>query len=586
MKPTTLNTVILFDAVKKQWLRFASPKKIITVSNVIDVVPALHQLGQVVETKGLYAAGFLSYESAPAFDDALRVNKNEAAFPLLWFGLYDKPSMVSPRMPESCPAYTVGAWQPSVRLSDYKKNIRRIKSFISRGETYQVNYTFRLRAPFHGNEWRYFFEFASAARAEYCAFIDTGRFVICSASPELFFHHNNRLLVSRPMKGTAARGRFTREDEQQRLWLASSEKNRAENIMIVDMIRNDMGRIADTGTIHVKNLFSCERYPAVWQMTSTVASKTRASVAEIFSALFPCASITGAPKVSTTRIIARLEKGPRRIYTGCIGYFAPKRKARFNVAIRTVLIDRKCNKAEYGVGGGIVWQSDPDEEYKECLVKASGLLYPEPEFSLLESILWRPGKGYFLLKRHLNRVLASAKYFGFYLQVPALQKRLGSLSQSLAPRPHKVRLLVARNGKITCGATVLSPAAFKEPVRLRLAHAPVDSAGRFLFHKTTNRRVYDRAAAGRSGCDDVVLWNESGEITETCTANIVVQKNGRLITPKTECGLLAGTFREHLLEKKTIREEIITTADLRSAEKIYIINSVRKWREAVLLISE
>jgi para-aminobenzoate synthetase/4-amino-4-deoxychorismate lyase len=385
------------------------------------------------------------------------------------------------------------------------------------------------------------------------------------------------------MKGTAARGRFLFEDEEKRQWLAASEKNRAENIMIVDMIRNDMGRIAATGSVRVKNLFTCERYPTVWQMTSTVTSKTGAKVTDILSALFPCASITGAPKVSTTKIISQLETSPRRIYTGCIGFIAPKRKAVFNVAIRTVLIDRKNGSAEYGVGGGIVWPSVDQEEYNECLLKAAVLSRPMPQFSLLESMLWTPAKGYYLLLRHLKRLEDSALYFGFTADIASIRKKLLLFARTLAPRPHKVRLLVAKNGKTTCESIPLSNKAQNAPLRLKFGSEPIDPTDCFLFHKTTNRCVYEHAAAGRSGCDDVLLYNGRGEITETCTANIVVKKTGRFITPKIECGLLAGTFRGHLLSRGILQEGIVTEQDLKSAEKIYLINSVRKWREAILL---
>jgi para-aminobenzoate synthetase / 4-amino-4-deoxychorismate lyase len=584
MKQNTINTVVLYNSATRQWLRFSSPKQVIKVSNIHDVVPALRHIEQLVETKGLYAAGFVSYESAPAFDEALQVKKTDGTFPLMWFGLYKKPTPIVPHFSNlSHRGYKTGVWRPSVRLCTYKKNISRIKNFISRGETYQVNYTFRLTTVFKGSEWPFFVDLVSGAQAGYPAFIDTGRFVICSASPELFFQLNHYTLVSRPMKGTVPRGRFLLEDQEKRQWLAVSEKNRAENIMIVDMIRNDMGRIADTGSVRVKSLFTCERYPTVWQTTSTVESQTRASIADIFSALFPCASITGAPKVSTTNIISRLETSPRRIYTGCIGFIAPKRKAVFNVAIRTALIDRKNGSAEYGVGGGVLWPSKSLEEYNECLVKAAVLSRPMPQFSLLESILWTPAKGYYLLLRHLKRLADAALYFGFTDDIAAIKKKLALFAQSLAPRPYKVRLLLAENGNTACEAMQLSAKAQRAAVHLKLCRAPVDSTDCFLFHKTTNRRVYEQAAAGRSGCDDVVLWNERGEITETCTSNIVIMKRGRLFTPKMECGLLAGTFRAHLLARKKIHEGIITKDDLKSAEKIYVINSVRKWRKAVII---
>jgi para-aminobenzoate synthetase/4-amino-4-deoxychorismate lyase len=584
MKQSTLNTVVLYDAATGQWLRFSSPIQVISAVNTREVLPALQLVEHMVDSKKLFAAGFLSYEAAPAFDTALVVKKTNGQFPLLWFGLYKKPSpFLLEKLRKDPVSYKTESWHSSVGFEKYKKTIRRIKNYISRGETYQVNYTHRLRTAFFGNELPFFVDLVSGAQTDYCAFLDIGRFAICSASPELFFHLNGDSLISKPMKGTVGRGRFEAEDIRQRQWLAASEKNRAENIMIVDMIRNDMGRIAETSSIRVKSLFDCERYPTLWQMTSTVTSKTKASIAQIITALFPCASITGAPKVSTMSIISKLESAPRRIYTGCIGYISPHRKALFNVAIRTVLIDKKNHIAEYGVGGGVIWQSKAAEEYKESMIKATALLRPDPEFSLLESFLWTPKKGYFLIGKHLNRLSVSATYFGFHAKMPSVRKKLDLFAQSLSLRPHKVRLLVARDGKITFEAIDLLKKAQSSPVLLKLALQPVDSLNRFLFHKTTNRRIYEQALADHTGCDDVLLFNERGEITETCTANIVVMKRGTLITPKKECGLLAGTFREHLLSQGKIQEKIIYLKDLKSAVNLYIINSVRKWRPAQIV---
>jgi para-aminobenzoate synthetase/4-amino-4-deoxychorismate lyase len=352
--------------------------------------------------------------------------------------------------------------------------------------------------------------------------------------------------------------------------------------MIVDMIRNDMGRVADIGSVQVPSLFDVERYPTLWQMTSTVAATTDASLTDIMIALFPCASITGAPKPRTMRIIRQLETTPRRIYTGCIGFVTPDRKAQFNVAIRTVLIDKETGQAEYGVGGGIVWDSRTGDEYIECQVKARVLTANHADFSLLETMLWTPDEGYLLLPYHLRRLRDSAAYFGIPVEMEKIEEKLCDGSASYAREPHRVRLLVAQDGRISCRAIPLSRSPSPHPVRLRLATTPVDSADPFLYHKTTHRRVYDAARAACPDCDDVLLWNERGEVTEACIANVVVQLDGELLTPPVQCGLLPGTFRAYLLDRGKVREEIITVETLEQCTRMYVVNSVRKWREALL----
>jgi len=385
------------------------------------------------------------------------------------------------------------------------------------------------------------------------------------------------------MKGTAPRGLTLSEDKIQKEWLYNSEKNRAENVMIVDMIRNDMGRIAITGSVEVPHLFDVERYPTVWQMTSTVSAESDASVCEIVCALFPCASITGAPKPHTTEIIAGLETTPRNIYTGCIGFIAPGRKAQFNVAIRTVLIDRKLMQAEYGVGGGIVWDSTSSEEYKECQVKALVLMKTPTEFSLLETMLWMPDNKYFLLDYHLRRVRDSAEYFGIPLNIDCIRRNLTKIEVTIKNCPHKVRLLISQDGAISCESVQLKDSAQRCPVRLRLASIPVDSSNPFLYHKTTNRKIYDSVRVAAADCDDTLLWNERGEITETTIANVIVKLDGELVTPPVSCGLLPGTYRAWMIDRKKVKEKVIMVDDLKRCEAIYIINSVRKKRKAILM---
>jgi para-aminobenzoate synthetase/4-amino-4-deoxychorismate lyase len=457
----------------------------------------------------------------------------------------------------------------------YNEAIAKIKEYISQGKTYQVNYTMQLRANFDASAWDFFLHLVEAQH-NHAAYIDLGRYVICSASPELFFELNGDTITCHPMKGTVKRGHTTSEDQQQSEWLKNSDKNRAENVMIVDMIRNDLGRIAKTGSIHVPELFCAERYPSLWQMTSTITAETAASLTNIFRALFPCASITGAPKVSTMQIIDELEDTPRRIYTGSIGYISPLRKAKFNVAIRTLLIDLETQKAEYGVGGGIVWDSDSAEEYYEALLKARVLTEPQAEFSLFETMLWTPAEGFCLREKHINRLLDSADYFDFATSRRAVEETLDTTASGFETA-QRVRLLVDKEGRIKIESTAFQPNT--RTISARLAKREINSNNVFLFHKTTHRVVYKEAQADFPDCDDVLLYNERGELTEFTMGNIVLGLDGQMITPPIECGLLAGTFRAHLVEIGQVIERRISIARLRDCTEIFRVNSVRKWEK-------
>jgi para-aminobenzoate synthetase/4-amino-4-deoxychorismate lyase len=366
--------------------------------------------------------------------------------------------------------------------------------------------------------------------------------------------------------------------------LHASEKNRAENVMIVDMVRNDMGRVADKGSVRVPNLFDIEKYPTLYQMTSTVTSATSASFAEIMKALFPCASITGAPKIRTMEIIRELEPDPRGIYTGCIGLLSPGRHAEFNVAIRTVWLDKTRKSAEYGVGGGIVWDSDAGNEYEECRVKTAVLTADTPDFDLIETMLWEPGSGYFLLDLHLERLRQSAEYFGFPVDLPSVRARVmleadAHRNAAGAATPARVRLLLSEAGEVNLDWDPLPGTPRSGPRRVTLAGSAIDRKDRFLYHKTTRRQTYDEAKQDHPHCDDVLLWNSAGEVTESTIANIVVETGGKRITPPVECGLLPGVFRQWLLDHGEIEEGIIKVEDLRKAGRIFLVNSVRKWMD-------
>lgn len=382
------------------------------------------------------------------------------------------------------------------------------------------------------------------------------------------------------MKGTAPRGMTTIEDRANRSKLHASVKDRAENVMIADMVRNDLGRVALPGSVHASALYEVEKYRTVWQMTSTVAASTTSSMSELFGALFPSASVTGAPKVSSMKLIAGLEDSPREVYTGAIGYIAPDRKALFNVAIRTAVIDTRTGTGTYGVGGGIVWDSDPDDEYQECLNKARVLGIPQPsaDFRLLETMSWTREEGFFLLREHLERLADSAEYFDFAFDRRRIEARLGATTASLAAtHKHRIRLLLQRNGEVHAAVKPIASGDEKRAFRLALATSPVDAGDPFLYHKTTQRDVYEKALAAAGECDDVLLWNTDGNITEATIGNVVVRLEGRLFTPPVECGLLAGTFRRKLLRDGVVEQRTIALAELAGAEAIYLVNSVRGW---------
>lgn len=571
--------LILRDAARAVWYYFENPLEIVTVSQPDQVLPALQRIEQLVDAHGWYAAGFISYEAAPAFDPAF-VTHAAGDLPLLWFGLYDSPR-TSVVLEPSGAAFALETWTPSVTRSAYDAAIDQVKQHIARGETYQVNYTFRLKAKFTGSPLDLFATMLQTQPVDYPAYIQTGQYVICCASPELFFALDGDHVTCRPMKGTAPRGRTLAEDRAQAEDLRASLKQRAENVMIVDMLRNDLGRIAQIGSVTVPKLFETERYRTLWQMTSTVTAQVTAPFSELMGALFPCASITGAPKVSTMGIIAALETAPRGIYTGTIGFLAPGRRAQFNVAIRTAVIDRETGQAEYGVGGGVVWDSTARDEYAESLLKARAITAPQPDFSLLETLRWTPPEGWFLPERHLSRLSDSAEYFGFPFDKAMIEARLTVLEKSFQG-PQRVRLLLLPDGTLKDEGTLLPPQSVN-PLRVKLAVYPIDDSDVFLYHKTTRRTVYEQARAAQPDCDDVLLYNQRGELTDFTIGNLVAQLDGQLVTPPVACGLLPGTFRADLLAQGMIQERELYREDLVRCTKLFLVNSVRGWVEIELI---
>lgn len=547
-----------------------------------EVRPALEQVERAA-TEGCHAAGYIAYEAAAGLDPVLATHpaydssrSGPDSLPLVWFGLFRYRHSVAPGSLAAAGPCTLSDWRPDIPRDAYDAAIGRIREYIAAGDTYQVNFTFRMHSDFHGDDRALYRDLCDSQKGPYCAYLDLGRYRILSASPELFFSLKHGVLTARPMKGTRPRGRYLSEDQRQATALRESPKDRAENVMIVDLLRNDVGRVATTGSVAVPRLWEIERYETVFQMTSTVMATAlpETGLVELLRALYPCGSVTGAPKVRTMQIIAEMENSPRGVYTGAIGCVSPGPEYRFNVAIRTVVIDTDQGSAEFGVGGGITWDSSAEGEYEECRVKARLLAGRRPDFRLLETLLHEPGCGYFLLERHLERLQASARYFGYACDPAAVSDRLHD-ADGLGEEPRRVRLTLSRDGSVELAHTPLAAGA-GTVLRAALCPLPVDSTDVMLYHKTTCRTVYDERRAVWPGCDEVILQNERGELTECCIGNLVMQLDGLPCTPPVDAGLLAGTYRDELLARGELVERVLLPADLQRAEAVYLINSVRR----------
>jgi aminodeoxychorismate synthase, component I, bacterial clade len=538
------------------------------------------RLAEEASRAGRWVAMFISYEAAAAFDTAMKTHAL-SDLPLAWMTVFDEPAAFPEAAPPS--AYAVSAWQPQVSKAEYVNAITKIHEHIAAGDTYQVNYTFPLKSRFHGDAWSWYGDLKSAQQAGYCAYLDIGRYLILSLSPELFFERQGNHLTTRPMKGTLSRGRWLEEDDGQAARLHSSAKDRAENLMIVDLLRNDLGKISVTGSVHVPQLFAVERYPTVLQMTSTIQSECQpgTGLLDIFQALFPCGSITGAPKLRTMEIIRELEPGPRGIYTGAIGVIRPGGDCLFNVAIRTLVLDKQTDEVTFGVGGGITFDSTAEAEYEECALKAKFLKPRATAFQLLETLLLEDG-AYFLLDRHLERIKASAAYYGFQWNEKAARSALADVCQTYRAGKWKVRLLCSDDARVVVAAERVTLDSEKR-YRVAFAAEPVDGRDPALFHKTTDRQIYEKELQRRRDLDDIIFWNEKGEVTESSIANVVVISEGRKWTPPRASGLLRGTFADELLYAGELHERIIYKEELLEAQSFYLINSVRKWMKAVLV---
>jgi len=559
-----------------RFLRFEAPLRVLEARDATQVRAALEAADEELAA-GRFVAGFLAYEAAAAFGYATRLPAPDGP-PVAWLGVFAAPAEAPPPRAAVGKGVPPATWRSSLDVEGYADAFARIQARIAAGDTYQVNFTFPLEAPLAEDPHALFARLLCVQRTRHAALVDLGRFVVACASPELFFRREDGVLVARPMKGTALRGRDVDEDEVRAAALRESPKERAENLMIVDMLRNDLGRVADTGTVEVPTLFEVERYPTVLQMTSTVTARSRASLSAVVAALFPCASVTGAPKHRTMEIIAATEVAPRGVYTGAVGWAGPGGRASFAVAIRTVVADRERGRAVFGVGSGVVADSEAALEHEECLLKARVLA--EPAFALLETMAYLPGEGYRHLEGHLARLSRSARHFGFPLDVARIDAALREAAA--CGEAFRARLLLHSDGHVEVLSGALPPPA-RRPLHVGIAARPVDSGNPWLYHKTTRREVYDEAAASRADCDDVLLWNERGELTESSVASVVVEVRGQWLTPPLACGVLPGVERARAITEGRAREAVVRLADLRPGQRLWLLSSLRGVREARLV---
>jgi para-aminobenzoate synthetase/4-amino-4-deoxychorismate lyase len=548
-----------------------------------EVGAVLDEVDRLTE-QGRWAFGFVAYEAAAGLDPLLAVADPAEGLPLVWFGVTAAPQNVPVVAPGARRRYSAGPWSCEWDAASHRDAVEAVRSRIAAGETYQCNLTTRLTGPVGGDLEQLYRDLALGQRGAYNAYLDTGRFAIASASPELFFEIRDERALMRPMKGTAARGRTVAEDEAVVTRLRNSAKERAENVMIVDLVRNDLARLAVPGSVTVPRLLRAERFETVHQLTSDVVADLRPGVGltDVFRALFPCGSVTGAPKARTMELIRGLEEGPRGVYCGAVGVVAPPGspiRARFSVAIRTVQVDRERGTATYGTGGGITWDSEPAAEYAELLAKARVLDVRPGDFHLIETMRHDAGPGLRSLDAHLDRVATSAHYFGFRFEPDMVRAALATrLAGSGAAR---VRLRCYRDGGIGIDVEEL-PAPDARPARLVVDDVPIDSSQCWPHHKTSRRLPYTSRPARHPSADDVVLVNERGYVTEACTANLAVLLDGAWWTPPLGSGCLPGVERGRLVDAGVLSERTLRPEDLGLAEGLALVSSLRGWRPAVL----
>ncbi len=575
----------LFDKDNSSSYIFTHPLKIIKINRYADIEKAFSRIEYYAQK--YFLAGYFSYELGYYFENKQFGFKESAPFPLIQIAVFDqaasfnhKTGKLSGHLPgifatkSKQEDFSAGSLKFDFNEKEYTGRIRRIKEYIRRGDTYQINFTGKYRFRFSGSAFSFYESLKNRQNVPYSAFCKFKDEYVLSFSPELFFKRNGRSIYSCPMKGTIGRGRDIKEDKEQALKLKNSSKDLAENIMIVDLIRNDLGRIARADSVKATALFNIEKYNTLFQMTSEVRATLRrgTSYFDIFKSMFPGGSVTGAPKIKSMQIIKELEKGPRNIYCGALGIIFPKGKAIFNLPIRTISLVK--NKGEMGIGSGIVYDSEAHREFRECILKAKFLTDRYEDFCLLETILW-DGE-YKFLEEHLKRMERSAQYFGFCFDRARIKQALGALKNKFqSGSRYKLRLLLDRKGTLKAEYSRLPREAGIKYAAI--SDYKIDPQNPFCYHKTTNRNLYDsqHLCYLEKGYFDVIFLNTRGEVAEGAISNIIIEKNKKYYTPPVSSGILPGIFRQYFIKKHRAQEKMIFRKDLLKADKIFLCNSVR-----------
>jgi para-aminobenzoate synthetase / 4-amino-4-deoxychorismate lyase len=576
-------------------LLFTEPARVVAAYAPEEVDSALDDIAEGL-AYGLHAAGFFAYELGYCLEPKLaRLLPADRRTPLLWIGLCNAPRALDDSGTRAwleahgaADRVDISGLKLSWTREQYDRAFAAVEDYIAAGDVYQINLTLKYHFAFEGDPIALYAALRRKQRVAYGALIHASDFDVLSLSPELFFRREGKHISTRPMKGTAPRGRTPREDARLKTWLAMDEKQRAENLMIVDLLRNDLGRVAKIGSVEVTDLFTVETYRSVHQMTSGIAAELRSDMGlkDMLRALFPCGSVTGAPKVRAMEIIRELEGAPRGVYTGAIGHIAPSGDAQFNVAIRTVVL--QGNHGEMGIGGGIVADSKVDSEFEECLLKAQFLTTADAPFELIETLRFEQGKGFHLLERHLARLQSSAGHFGYPFSRETVLAALDAEAAQVTAPVALVRLLLAEDGGLVVTSTPIELPTKDTVWRFVISDRRLDEKDPLFYHKTTRRQFFDREMERQkalSGCDEVVFLNKKGELTEGTRTNLFVELDGRLFTPALTCGLLPGTLREELLDlpRAAASEAVLTPQDLLAADRIYLGNSVRGLIRAELI---
>jgi len=549
-----------------------------------DIVSYFREIEERVK-KGLFAVGYFSYETGYLLEKRLSLLFRRPTLPLSRFAFFKKVKSLKLFPLKKKPSFEVTGLHFNLSYEEYEKAIHQIKDYIARGDTYQVNFTGKFRFYLKGNPLKLFLFSLFSQRCEYAFFLPFRDFLILSFSPELFLQKKGKYLFSSPMKGTAKRAPLLKEDRKEKIFLKSDEKTRAVNIMIVDLIRNDLGKVSIRGSVMVKELFKVKTYPTLHQMISTIqGTLEEENLFKIFKALFPCGSVTGAPKIRTMEIIRELEKEARGVYTGAIGYITPKGDFLFNVAIRTLFLKPLENtsqkhfyQGELGVGAGIVWDSDPKKEYEETLLKGRFFTHPLPYFELFETIRWEKENP--LLPLHYRRLLNSAKFFSFTIpkELKNFESFKGFLEDSLKiyQTPLRVKVLLKPYGKLEIFADERAPLCWGTPIKVLILRRKTPK-NLFHLHKTTVREEYEEARkrALQLGFSEVIFYNEKSELLEGSISNLFLKKGKKFLTPPLSLGILPGVLRESLLKRGLCEEAILRLEDLEKGE-LYLGNALR-----------